>query len=136
MGQIGTLYRIKKSDLENIAKKKGFDEKNIVDMDTRWEATMYVLSDGFPWSPPFDTILMPNNVIEVPNDDPRRYHNEADIRAMNVYLSEVSEVKIRSRAEDKIAQNDKDLIIEDVLAIIEMFKDAEAEGDIIMASIG
>jgi len=136
MGQVGTLHRIKKSDLENIAKKKGFDEKDIVDMDKRWEATMYVLSGGFPWSPPFDTILMPKNVIEVPDDGSCRYHNEADIKAMNIHLSEVSEAKIRARAEDKIAQNDKDLIIEDVMTIIEIFKNAETEGDVIVASIG
>ncbi len=136
MGQVSILYRIRKSDLENIGKKKGFEEKDIVDMDKRWEATMYVLADGFPWSPPFERILMPNNVIEVLNDEPCRYHNEADIKEMNIHLSEISEAKIKARAEDKIAQDDKDLIIEDVMAIIEMFKDAEEEGDVIVASIG
>jgi len=122
MGQVGVLYRIKKSDLENIRMRKGFEEKDIVDMDKRWEATMYVLSDGFPWSPPFERILMPNNVVEVPNGEPCRYHNEDDIKAMNVHLGEISETKIRARAEDKIAQDDKDLIIEDALAIIECLR--------------
>lgn len=136
MGQVGILHRIKKSDLENIRKKKGFEEKDMVDMDKRWEATMYVLSDGFPWSPPFEYILMPKNVIEVPDREPCRYHNEADIKEMNSHLSQISEAKIRVRAEDKIAQNGKDLIIDDALAIIEMFKDAEVEGDVIVASIG
>ena len=136
MGQVGVLYRIKKSDLENIGKKKGFEEKDIVDMDKRWEATMYVLADGFPWSLPFERILMPKNVIEVSDREPCRYHNETDIKEMNIHLSEISEAKIRARAEDKIAQDDKDLIIEDVMDIIEMFRDAEEEGDIIVAYIG
>jgi len=151
MGATGSLYRIKKAELKRIIAKESFYQEceEMVDVDKRWEAIMYILSGGSLGSEPFVSLFMPKNIIN-PNDnkewgEPYRYHNEEDIKMYNQRLSEIPEGTILERANvEKINKGgmgyaqreiDRDFIINEIKAIKTLFKNAEINGDLILGMI-
>ncbi len=152
MGATGSLYRIKKTEFERIITEKSFYQEceEMVDVDKRWEAIMYILSGGSLGSEPFVWLFMPQNKMILENskewDEPYRYHNEEDIKMYNQHLSEISEDTILERANiEKINKGalayrqrevDRDFIIDEIKAIKILFKNAEANGDLVLGMVG
>jgi hypothetical protein len=152
MGMVATLTRISSDHLEEmkISKEVKGEVKEVVDADKFWEHIMFVLGKGFLGREPTVWLFMPPKIIVTYKDEYQetgiRYHDQEDIAKILAYIGDPSEGQIRKRIDIPAINKsvmykfeDWDFteeLVEYVTATINIFKNAAAEGDLILGDIG
>jgi hypothetical protein len=152
MGMAGMLTRISSDHLEEmkVSKEIKGDVKEEVDVDKFWEHIMFVLGKGFLGREPTESLFMPPQIIVTYEDEHQtdgiRYHDQEDIAKMLAYIGDLNEDQIRERIDIPVINKSVMYKFEDwdftedlvkyIVATIVIFKNAAAEGDIILGYIG
>ena len=151
MGQVASLFRIDKLKLEEIEDKMEFDyeSKEDIHVGKFWEPIMFIFGNGFLGREPFVNIFMPKNKINISETEDEwgpfiRFHDNKDISELNSKFTEISEEQLRERINlekmnktvmYKVYEEEIDSLIQFTKDVIKFFRNAELEGDLIIASI-
>ena len=153
MGQVATLGRFKKTELEKIKADKVVnwdDALESVYVDKFWEHIMYVFGNGNGMKPPFEYIFMPTNRIYIteerePWSESIKFHSFENIVEMNSKMSEVTRElvieridieKMNSKGMYQIMSEDTvPYLINHVMDVKKFFEDTK-EDEIIIGDIG
>ena len=104
MGQVATLSRYEKNELDFFRKNKRFSEGSIIDslyVDKLWEPIMFVFSDG-NFKNPFTNIFMPASKIFLTEEEEIwsehiKYHSNEEIKEMNLKMKDITAEVARER---------------------------------------
>ena len=108
---------------------------------------MYVFGNGFVGAPITGDIFMPEEVIgdeeAIQCGEGIRYHTPEAVKAINVMISDLTEASVRKLIVPEKMEHiysfhpdEAELLVERCLSVIELFKRAEQNGDLVIAGMG
>ena len=153
MGQIGGLNRFNKDEINKFEKSKTINWKNVkesVDVDKFWEPIMFIFGNGNLGGEPFINLFMAKNCLYESPDQNKwnpsiRYHDDKEIEEYLKEFENISEEVIRKRIDIEkinrkvmyqIQESNIETIVENCINIINLFKKAKKEKDVIVSTIG
>ncbi|SER42861.1 DUF1877 family protein [Neolewinella agarilytica] len=149
MGMTASLTRIKSVHLDHLLNQEPLpgDPEEELYVDKDWESIMYVFGNGSVGAPITGDIFMPEEVIgdeeAIQCGEGIRYHTPEAVKAINVMISDLTEASVRELIVPEKMEHiysfhpdETELLVERCLSVIELFKRAEQNGDLVIAGMG